>query len=114
MIRADTFVSRSLRWMLLAAFCWKIYKAFGFGWGGSAAIALLAIGSIGTRRPLVPVPGIFRVALELIIMALGIIATQKTRGTIWFILALLITLVSTFLSGRRYAAMLRGQGQRVY
>lgn len=107
MIRTDTFASRSLRWAVLAAFCWKIFKAFGFGLGGSAAVALLATGSIGKRQPLVPVPGIIRVALELIIMALGILAMQKTRGMMWLVFSLLIALVSVFLSGRRYAAMLR-------
>ncbi len=114
MNRTDTFVSRFLRWFLLAAFCWKIFKAYGFGWGASAVIMLLATGSIGKRHPLVPVPGSVRVALELIIMVLGLIATYKTRGMMWLVFAIIITFASLFLSSRRFAVLIRGQGQRVH
>lgn len=107
MNRTDTLVSRGLRWVLLAGFSWKIFKAFSFGWGLSAAVVLLATGSVGKRSPLVPIPGVVRIVLEVAIMFFGLAATHKTRGTLWLVLAIVVTITSLLLSGRRMSALLR-------
>jgi hypothetical protein len=81
-----------------------------WGWGVACAIGVVyvATGIKGGRSsPIVPVPGIARIAIEILYVLLGVLASWNALGVWWGMLLLFVQCALLFLVVPRFREMAR-------
>ncbi len=107
--RTDTALTRVLRWGFFALFTLTLWQVWGWGYGLSAALLLLATEfPAGPRRAIVPVTGALMVVLELALSVLGL-WTSFLRFGFWLGLLILLAHAAYLLLAARRFRWLVGQ-----
>ncbi len=91
----------------IAVLFWVVlWKAFGWGWGLSAALVSVTTG-ITTDRAMVPIPSVLRGLVELSIVIAGLIGSFQLFGGWWGFLVLLVVLFVFGMNSRQLFRVVR-------
>ncbi len=108
--RSDAPLIIALRYLFLLVFAYALWRYWGWGYGLIALIVMFSTGVPGEhQRILVPISGVVRVALELLLSLFGIWAVFGYFGIAWGVIVLVLQCLYLFLNRRRFQRIAFGR-----